>query len=103
MQDVSSGNLADFFVGIDPNQRWLILVVAISCSVGLVISLAGIVMKSISSMQRHRAETDLKREMIERGMSAEEIATVIQASPPQNASGDRWDEARRNLKSHSRL
>jgi hypothetical protein len=83
---VQIGSWADFVVGIDPHQRWLILVIAISCSVGLIISLAGIVMKSITSMQRHRADTALKREMIERGMSADEIATIIQASPPKNAS-----------------
>jgi hypothetical protein len=53
---------------------------------GLVISLAGIVMKSITSMHRHRTDTALKREMIERGMSADEIATIIQASPLKNAS-----------------
>jgi hypothetical protein len=83
---VQTESWAGFLVGIDPSQRWLILVIAIGCSVGLIISLMGIVMNAITSMQRHRADTELKREMIERGMSAEEIATVIQASSPKNVT-----------------
>jgi hypothetical protein len=35
----------------------------------------------INSVHRRRAETDLKRELLERGMSADEIATVIRAKP----------------------
>ena len=35
----------------------------------------------INSIHRRRAETDLKRELLERGMSADEIATVIRAKP----------------------
>jgi hypothetical protein len=39
---------------------------------------AGIV---INSIHRRRTETELKRELLERGMGAEEIATVIRAAP----------------------
>jgi hypothetical protein len=35
----------------------------------------------INSIHRRRSETDLKRELLERGMSADEIATVIRAKP----------------------
>ena len=35
----------------------------------------------INSIHRRRAENDLKRELLERGMSADEIATVIRAKP----------------------
>ena len=82
MYSLHNNGWADFFLGIEPSHRWLLLVVAISCAMGVIISLAGIVMKTISSIQRHRAETELKREMIERGMSADEIAKVIEASSP---------------------
>ena len=82
MYSLHNNGWADFFMGIEPAHRWLLLVVAISCAMGVTISLAGIVMKSINSIQRHRAETELKREMIERGMSADEIAKVIEASSP---------------------
>lgn len=86
MYSLHNNGWADFLHGIEPAHRWLLLVVAISCTMGVTISLAGIVMRSISSIQRHRAETEFKREMIERGMSADEIATVIQSAAPKNAS-----------------
>jgi hypothetical protein len=35
----------------------------------------------INSIHRRRTETELKRELLERGMSADEIATVIRATP----------------------
>ncbi len=35
----------------------------------------------INSIHRRRAETELKRELLERGMGAEEIAMVIRATP----------------------
>jgi hypothetical protein len=37
---------------------------------------------------RHKAECELKRQMIERGMSAEEIATVISARAIKNPKVD---------------
>ena len=40
----------------------------------------------INSMHRRRTETDLKRELLERGMSADEIATVIRATPSRRGS-----------------
>lgn len=75
-------DVTSFFMGLDPNQRWLLLVVGMGCAMGLVISLVSIVMNSIGRMQRHRAELELKREMLDRGMSAEEIERVIAASKP---------------------
>lgn len=35
----------------------------------------------INSIHRRRVEMNLKRELLERGMSADEIATVIRATP----------------------
>jgi len=75
-------DVTGFFMGLDSGQRWLLVVVAMGCAMGLVISLVSIVMSVIGGMQRHRAELELKREMLERGMSAEEIERVIAASKP---------------------
>jgi hypothetical protein len=87
MQSVSSHSWADFFVGIDPDQRWLLLVIAIGCSVGLILGLVGILSSALGTMQRHRAEMVLKREMLERGLSADEIATVIEAGSSEKTAG----------------
>jgi len=40
----------------------------------------------VNAIHRRRAETDLKRELLERGMSADEIATVIRATPTRGGS-----------------
>jgi hypothetical protein len=54
------------------------------------IALTGIVTGGIviNSIHRRRAESDLKRELLERGMSADEIATVIRATPTRAISKD---------------
>jgi hypothetical protein len=40
----------------------------------------------INSIHRRRTETDLKRELLDRGMSADEIATVIRTKPTRGCS-----------------
>jgi H+/Cl- antiporter ClcA len=80
MQSVSPHSWTDFFVGLNPEQRWLLLVIALGCSIGLILGLVGIVSSTLRSMQHHRAELALKREMLDRGMSADEIAKVIEAT-----------------------
>ena len=58
---------------------WLIV-----CGLGLLIPISGIVFGTVTSylQQTRQAELDaaLKHAMLERGMSAEEIAMVLQAS-----------------------
>jgi hypothetical protein len=80
MQSISAQNWAEFIAGMDPEQRWLLLVIAIGCSVALILGLVAIVSSTLRSMHRHRTEMTLKREMVERGMSADEIVRVIQAT-----------------------
>jgi hypothetical protein len=80
MQSVSPHSWTDFFVGLESEQRWLLLVIALGCSIGLILGLVGIVSSTLRSMQHHRAELALKQEMLDRGMSADEIAKVIEAT-----------------------
>jgi hypothetical protein len=42
-----------------------------------------VICATIYGMHKNRLENALKRELLERGMSAEEIATVIRAKPGQ--------------------
>jgi hypothetical protein len=48
------------------------------------VPVAGIVMDSWAKIERTRSDNDLKRSMVERGMSAEEIERVISARTPKN-------------------
>jgi hypothetical protein len=82
-----SGGWPGLFTDLMPAQRFALLVIAIGCGVGLVLGLVGIVAHTVGSIHRRRAEMELKREMIERGMSADEIATIIEsATPPEDAT-----------------
>lgn len=80
----------DWTSGLDDGQRFVLLVIAIGCAVGLILGLAGIVSSTIGSVHRRRAEMDLKREMIERGMSADEITKIIESAAPPEDATERW-------------
>ena len=41
-------------------------------------------------MHRRRLENELKKEMIDRNLSSDEIATIIEAAPPPEDGLDRW-------------
>jgi hypothetical protein len=47
----------------------------------LLLAIIGIVGGLLYEYRKRQAETELKREMIARGMSAEEIKTVLEAGP----------------------
>jgi hypothetical protein len=74
---------------LDTNQQFTIVLVAIGCTVAVIISLAGIIAGLVNSIHRRRIEESLKQDMLDRGMSADEIAKVVEAAPPQNAA-ERW-------------
>jgi hypothetical protein len=88
MSPVVQNTWVDVLMSIDSEQRWLLLVIAIGCAVGLILGFVALVMSGISSIQKQRAELALKREMLDRGMSADEIATVIAASSSTPAADE---------------
>ncbi len=69
------------FFGLDEEKRFVVLIVAISCGTGIVISVGGMLAGVVNVLHRRKAEYDLKRDMLDRGMSVEEIAQVIEATP----------------------
>jgi hypothetical protein len=72
------------FLGLNQEQRFALLVVAIGCSTAIIISLVGILSGLVSGIHRRRGEAELKRELIDRGMSAEEIARIVEAAQPKD-------------------
>ncbi|MBA3480812.1 MAG: hypothetical protein H0T51_03260 [Pirellulales bacterium] len=81
---------ADTFFGLDANQRFVALLTVVGCVTGVIISLAGIIYAAFDASHRRRTEANLKREMLDRGMSVDEVVKVIEAaSPPEDAAG-RW-------------
>jgi hypothetical protein len=80
------GVWADSLFGLDGNDRFALIIVAIGCLTGIVITLACLISGAISKAHQRRIETELKREMLDRGMSAAEVAQVIEASGPDDAT-----------------
>jgi len=62
----------------------LAVLVVIGCATAAIFTIVGCVSGVVSVVQRRRLEADLKREMLDRGMNAEEIARVVEATPPTN-------------------
>jgi hypothetical protein len=50
---------------------------------GSVVAAILIICVTIYHLHKSRAEVALKRELLDRGMSADEIATIIRATPPK--------------------
>jgi hypothetical protein len=85
-QQASSG-WPSILEGIDADERFVLLIIAIGCGTGIILGTFGILSGAINTIHRRRAEMDLKRDMIERGMSADEIARIIEcAAPPDEAT-----------------
>jgi hypothetical protein len=78
------------FFGIDANERFPLVVVIVGCATGVICTAIVFLSNTITSLHRRKLEVEMKREMIERGMSAEEIATVIEAAPPLEDGTQRW-------------
>lgn len=57
-----------------------LVVIAIACASALIIGIALIVSKTIYRMHKNRLDDTLKRELVDRGFSADEIVEIIGAS-----------------------
>ena len=81
---------SEVLFGIGADERFPLIVVVVGCATGIICTAIVLLSSTITSIHRRRLEVELKREMIERGMSADEIATVIEAAPPLEDGHQRW-------------
>jgi hypothetical protein len=70
----------DYFFGIDPSDRFPLLIVVIVFGTVLIITTVGMLSLTARSIHHRRLEAELKRDLLDRGMSAEEVARVVEAS-----------------------
>jgi hypothetical protein len=77
MYQTSSLHPWDWFQSIHSDQQMQIIGGAMFC----VVMLTTILCILINSIHRRRTEANLKRELLDRGMTAEEIAMVASATP----------------------
>src|SRR3954462_1893729 len=80
----------DLLTGLNPNNRFALIVVVVGCATGVICTLVVVISSTIKSIHHRRVEADMKREMIERGMSADEITKVIEAAMPPEDATQRW-------------
>jgi hypothetical protein len=75
---------------VGPGERFPLIVVVVGCATGVICTLVVSISGTINSIHHRRMEADMKRDMIERGMSAEEITKVIEAAMPPEDATQRW-------------
>ena len=77
------------FFGLDQEKRFVLMLVAIGCTTGVICTVVGCVSSAVSSIHRRRLDHELKQDLLDRGMNADEVAQVVEASPP-NDFLERW-------------
>ncbi|HVT26727.1 MAG TPA: hypothetical protein VHE81_01805 [Lacipirellulaceae bacterium] len=78
------------FGNLEPNQRFALIVVIVGCATGVICTLVVFVASTVNSIHHRRVESAMKREMIERGMGADEITKIIEAAIPPEDATQRW-------------
>ncbi len=80
---------ANTFFGLDAQQRFVLMLVVIGCATGVICSVVVFVSVALSSHHRRRLEHELKQDLLDRGMTAEEVARVVESTPPTDFL-ERW-------------
>jgi Fe2+ transport system protein FeoA len=62
----------------------VLLLVAIGCVTGVICTVVGCASSTIASVHRRRLDHELKQELLDRGMNADEVAQVVEASAPKD-------------------
>jgi hypothetical protein len=60
----------------------------IALSIAAIVFVISILLITIYGMHKNRLQDSLKRELLDRGMSASEIAMVVRAKPGKHRCGD---------------
>ena len=78
------------FSQLDPGAKAGLLFAALGAVTAVVITLGCVGWSAANSMHRRRLEADMKRDMLDRGMTADDIAKVIESAAPPEGGVDRW-------------
>jgi len=73
-------SFGEWMAAIQPDERFALCVVAIIFGTVLCVFTIGFISFTIRSIHRSRLETELKRELLDRGLSVDEVARIIQAT-----------------------
>ena len=81
----------DLLRQLDPEMFFVLLIVGGALTTATIIALSSVALVTWRKARRDEMTFELKREMLEQGMSADDIAKVIAAAPPRPAwTGSPW-------------
>ena len=83
-----STDISSLIEGFGTDQRFALTIIGIGCVTLVVIVLVSVLTTHWHKVKSDQIEADLKREMLDRGMTADEIQKVIEATPQSGL--DRW-------------
>jgi hypothetical protein len=72
-------NLWEFLMNFDAGERFPLVIVMITFGTIALVFTVAIIAFAIRSMYKHRLDDALKRELVDRGMSVEEIERIVAA------------------------
>jgi hypothetical protein len=97
--EAGSDRWSQMFFGLNQEQRFVLMIVAIGCATGVICTLVGCLSGLINSTHRRRLEAEMKQDLVERGMSSDEIAQIIEATPLEDGVSRwiaSWGKCKRN-------
>ena len=74
------GSMWEWLAPIQPDQRFALSITTIVICLTALVFVIGLVSHTIGKFHRARLESALKHELLNRGMSADEIAQIVEAS-----------------------
>ena len=83
---------ANDFLGFDAEQRFIVVMTVVGCITGIIIvlALANTVSGIVRGVHARHNDARLKRDMLDRGMTAEDIVKVIEATPVTAEEPGSW-------------
>lgn len=85
----ASDRWSDVFFGLDQEKRFVLMIIAIGCATGVICTVVGCVSGAATTIHRRRLDQELKQDLLDRGMTAEEVARVVESSQPKDFL-ERW-------------
>lgn len=82
-------NLWEWLAPIEPDERFALSITTIVVGLMALVFIVGIVSVVIGKIHRARLEAALKRELLDRGLSVDEIASIISATGTAKGVGCR--------------
>lgn len=88
--ELDSSGMASSLFGLEGTQRFVVILTAIGCTTFLILVIGCVAAASWSAVRQREVEAELKQDMLDRGMTAEEIEQVVKAQPKEGL--DHWME-----------